>query len=152
MRAARRVSLPDGFVFAHELRVRWGETDPQGIVFNANYLLYADVAFTEYVRALGYPYPIPMKDAGTELFAVRSEVDFRGSARFDDMIAVAVRTARIGRSSFTMEFEIHRGDDLLTSVRSTYVNAAPDGGGARALPDDFVARIDAFEAVSPVRG
>jgi acyl-CoA thioester hydrolase len=146
------VSLPDGFAFAHELRVRWGETDPQGIVFNANYLLYADVAFTEYVRALGYPYPMPTKDAGTELFAVRSEVDFRGPARFDDMIAVAVRTARIGRSSFTMEFEIRRGDDLLTAIRTTYVNAAPDGGGAKAVPADFVARLDAFEVVAPARG
>lgn len=146
------MSLPDGFAFAHELRVRWSETDPQGIVFNANYLLYADVGFTEYLRALGYPYPMPTKDAGTELFAVRSEVDFRGSARFDEIVAIAVRTARIGRSSFTMEFEISRGDALLTAIRTTYVNAAPDGGGAQPLPADFVARIEAFETVAPARG
>ncbi len=37
--------------FVHELRVRYGECDPQGIVFNANYLLYFDVAFTELWRA-----------------------------------------------------------------------------------------------------
>src|ERR1700693_4601726 len=36
--------------FIHELRVRYGECDPQGIVFNANYLLYLDVAFTELWR------------------------------------------------------------------------------------------------------
>ena len=36
--------------FVHELRVRYGECDPQGIVFNANYLLYFDVAFTELWR------------------------------------------------------------------------------------------------------
>lgn len=146
------MSLPDGFAFAHELRVRWSETDPQGVVFNANYLLYADVGFTEYLRALGYPYPMPTKDAGTELFAVRSEVDFRGSARFDEVIGVAVRTARIGRSSFTMEFEVRREEALLTAIRSTYVNAAPDGGGAQPLPADFVARIEAFETVAPSRG
>ena len=144
------MSLPDGFAFAHDLRVRWSETDPQGIVFNANYLLYADVAFTEYLRAAGYPFPMPMKDTGTDIFAVRSEVDFAGSARFDDMLSIAVRTARIGRSSFTMAFEIRRDDDLLTAIRSTYVNAVP-GEGARPLPADFVARIEAFEAVPPSR-
>ena len=31
--------VPD---FVHELRVRYGECDPQGIVFNANYLAYFD--------------------------------------------------------------------------------------------------------------
>ena len=45
----RRVS------FVHELRVRYGECDPQGIVFNANYLLYFDVAFTEYWRERDRP-------------------------------------------------------------------------------------------------
>ena len=44
--------------FVHEIRVRYGECDPQGIVFNANYLAYFDVAFTELWRAavgLGNP-------------------------------------------------------------------------------------------------
>ena len=106
------MNLPEGFAFAHELRVRWSETDPQGIVFNVNYLMYADVAFTEYLRALGYAYPMPMEGTGTDIFAVRSEVDFRGSARFDELVSVAVRTARIGRSSFTIEFRICRGEAI----------------------------------------
>ncbi len=146
------MSLPDGFAFAHELRVRWAETDPQGIVFNANYLLYADVAFTEYLRAAGYALPMPMKDAGTDIFAVRSEVDFAGSARFDDILSIAVRTARIGRSSFTVAFEICRDGARLTAIRTTYVNAAANGGGARPLPEDFVARIEAFETMPPAQG
>ena len=42
--------------FVHELRVRYGECDPQGIVFNANYLLYFDVAFAELWRAAVGPW------------------------------------------------------------------------------------------------
>ena len=34
----------DDFRLRHELRVRWAEVDPQGIVFNPNYLMYFDVA------------------------------------------------------------------------------------------------------------
>jgi len=33
--------------FVHPLRVRYGECDPQQIVFNANYFAYFDVAMTE---------------------------------------------------------------------------------------------------------
>ena len=40
------------FRFAHPLRVRWAEADMQGVVFNAHYLLYFDVAVTEYWRTL----------------------------------------------------------------------------------------------------
>jgi len=40
--------MPD---FVHELRVRYGECDPQGIVFNANYLSYFDITVTELWRA-----------------------------------------------------------------------------------------------------
>ena len=36
--------MPD---FVHELRVRYGECDPQGIVFNPNYLAYFDHTVTE---------------------------------------------------------------------------------------------------------
>ena len=43
----------DAFSFFHPLRVRWAEVDPQSIVFNGHYLTYADVAITEYFRALG---------------------------------------------------------------------------------------------------
>ena len=36
--------------FSHELRVRYGECDAQGIVFNANFLAYVDVVLTEIWR------------------------------------------------------------------------------------------------------
>ena len=36
---------------ANKLRVRYGECDPQGVVFNAHYLAYFDIAITELLRA-----------------------------------------------------------------------------------------------------
>jgi hypothetical protein len=38
-------------VFVHRLRVRFHECDPQGVVFNAHYFSYFDVALTEMWRA-----------------------------------------------------------------------------------------------------
>jgi len=45
----------EDFAFFYPLRVRWSEVDLQGIVFNPHYLAYADLAISEYMRAVGFP-------------------------------------------------------------------------------------------------
>ena len=132
-----------------EKRVYWAEVDPQWVVFNANYLTYADIAFSEYLRALGLTFPNPLQEAGTDIFAVRSEVNWRSSARFDDVLELVVRTARIGRSSFTVEVLMMRGKEVLADVRSTYANAGE--GRSVPLPETFIAAIEAYEATPPTR-
>ena len=51
------------FTYFHTLRVRWAEVDPQSIVFNGHYMTYADVAITEYWRAINLPYPDGVADS-----------------------------------------------------------------------------------------
>ena len=43
----------EDFRFHHSLRIRWGECDAQGIVFNAQYLNLLEVAIAEYYREMG---------------------------------------------------------------------------------------------------
>lgn len=87
------------YTFFHSLRVRWAEVDPQGIVFNGNYLTYLDVATTEYYRQLGMSYPADLLRGGGDLFAVKSTLEYRAPAHFDDWLDIGTRVARLGRSS-----------------------------------------------------
>jgi acyl-CoA thioester hydrolase len=107
--------------FSHPLRVRWAEVDAQGVVFNPNYFLYADVAATEFLRTLG------VIQATTpdllESYVVDARATFRAPARFDDLIDIGVRVDRIGRSSYTLAINLARGVDVLAEVRLTYVRA-----------------------------
>ena len=48
------------------IEVRWSEVDAQKIVFNAHYLMYADVAVTDYWRQLGMPYESSFAALGGE--------------------------------------------------------------------------------------
>ena len=139
------------FTFIMPKRVRWAEVDPQQVVFNPNYLLYADIGFTEYMRAIGMPFPSPMEEEGTDLFAVRSEVNFRVPARFDDQLEIAVRTARIGRSSFTVGTEIRRDGAVLADIATVYANADIAAGKGVPLPERMIERILAFEETAPER-
>ena len=49
------------------IEVRWAEVDAQKIVFNAHYLMYADVAITHYWRQLAIPYEAGFAALGGEL-------------------------------------------------------------------------------------
>ncbi len=103
------------------MRVRWAEVDPQGVVFNGNYLTYFDVAITEYWRALGHTYPAAFAAAGVDTFAVKASLEFKSPARYDDEIDVCARAARLGRTSLRFALEIHRGDVELVSGELVYV-------------------------------
>jgi acyl-CoA thioester hydrolase len=139
------------FRFAHRLRVRWSEVDPQGIVFNPNYFVYADVGFTEYMREIGLPYPQELHAAGSDLFSVAASAHFRDSARYDEELAVAVRAAEIGRTSLRFEIHVYREGTLLVAIELTYVNAGRESRRAEPVPEAIIERILAFEQTAPAR-
>ncbi len=98
--------------FQHSLRVRYGECDPQGIVFNANYLLYFDVAFTELWRAGVGPW-LEMTGRGYDAVVAETRLAFRAPARFDDEVGIGLAIARLGRSSIVTTVAVRRNGDLL---------------------------------------
>jgi acyl-CoA thioester hydrolase len=119
--------------FRCQIRVRWGEVDAQGVVFNPNYFVYADVAATEFFRAAGV-----MIDDHPDLnqsYVVDARASFRSSARFDDLLDIEVFVARIGRSSYDLRVDIRREEQLLTEVSLTYVRALD--GGSEPLSDAY---------------
>ena len=112
------------FTFAHRLRVRWAEVDRQGIVFNGHYLTYFDVGFTEYWRAIGYPYPDALLAHGSDMFMKKAALEYHAPARYDDELDVLVRVARIGRSSVHFLIEIYCGDAIARFERVAPQSAA----------------------------
>ncbi len=139
------------FRFFHPLRVRWAEVDPQAIVFNPHYFAYADVGFTEYMRAIGFAYPAALEALGTDLFAVSAAANFRASAAYDDELEIAFRTDLLGRSSVRFDANIYRGDELLVEIALTYVNADRGSRRSEPLPEELVERILAYETIAPQR-
>lgn len=110
-------------VFEHRLRVRYHETDQQGIVYHSRYLEYLDVAMTEYFRHLGWDYRRLVQE-GCDPSIVRTTVNFVRPASFEDEISIQVRPIRIGNSSFTLGYEISDCKDskLLLAAETVYVN------------------------------
>jgi YbgC/YbaW family acyl-CoA thioester hydrolase len=138
------------FRFFHRLRVRWAEVDMQKIVFNAHYLMYFDVAITEYWRAIALPYEDAMHTLGGELYVKKASIEFNASARMDDQLDVALCCSRIGNSSMTMTGAIFRGEEHLISGELIYVFADPATQTSRPVPAPLRAVLQGYEAGDPV--
>ncbi len=120
--------------FAHELRVRYGECDPQGIVFNANYLMYFDVAFTELWREAIGPWN-EMVEKGIDAVVAEANARFRVPARFDDALSLQARITRLGNTSITTEIDVMRDAELLVEGRLQHVFVDVDGWQKTPMPD-----------------
>jgi acyl-CoA thioester hydrolase len=120
--------------FVHELRVRYGECDPQGIVFNANYLLYLDVAFTELWRASVGPWQ-EMVARGFDAVVAEAKLSFRAPARFDDQLELRAQVTRLGGSAITTAIDVARDDEVLVAGELRHVCVATDTWRKAELPD-----------------
>jgi len=125
------------------LRVRYAECDLQGIVFSANYLLYADVAFTEFWRAAVGPWQ-EMVQRGTDAVVAEARLKFHASAVYDDELALRVTPQRLGETSLTSEITVLRDDAALVTIEIRHVcidvasrakAPGPDWIGAALRPD-----------------
>lgn len=107
--------------FRYRLRVRYAECDAQKVVFNARYGEYVDLAATEFLRALGYG--AELIDGRLDYQLVRQTIEWKAPARFDDVVEIAVRCARVGTTSFVLVFDFRIAGDaaVIASAETTYV-------------------------------
>jgi acyl-CoA thioester hydrolase len=136
--------------FRHRIRVRFNECDPQGVVFFANYLMYVDVAMTEFWREAFGGYAT-MVENGIDVMVAEAGLRYRGSARFDDDIDVILWVARLGDSSVVTPFALERAADgaLLVEgeVRQVFVDTS--SYEKRAMPAPVREGLDRYLAEEP---
>jgi YbgC/YbaW family acyl-CoA thioester hydrolase len=134
------------FRFFHRLRVRWAEVDMQKIVFNGHYLMYLDTAVADYWRALALPYEEAMHQLGGDLYVKKAGLEYHASARYDDVLDIGMKCAKIGNSSVQFIGAIFLGDKLLVSGELLYVYANPATQTSQCLPDVLRSLMHDFEA------
>jgi acyl-CoA thioester hydrolase len=136
------------FKYAAFTRVGFSETDAQGVVYYGRYMPYFDLARTEYHRHLG------RLTLGGVDFAMRATtVEYLAGARFDDLLEVFVRVARIGTTSITYEHAAYRmgddgNDELMATSTATLVCIDLAERKAVPVPGTFRERLAAFEGES----
>jgi acyl-CoA thioester hydrolase len=102
----------EGFTFSTPVRVRFADTDAQGIAHNAAYLVWFEVARVEYLRAFAGGYQ-ELRDHGIEAIVLESHCRYRAPARFDDELVVHARCLGLRGARFRYEYAITRRDEVV---------------------------------------
>ncbi|MDZ4857784.1 MAG: thioesterase family protein [Candidatus Hydrogenedentes bacterium] len=107
--------------FRYYLRVRYAECDGQKIVFNARYGEYVELGTTEYLRALGFGEELIAGELDYQL--VKQTIEWKASARFDNVMEITINTARVGTTSFEIfhEFRIAGAVPIIATAQTVYV-------------------------------
>lgn len=136
------------FNFSHTIRVRYSEIDGQKIVFNAHYLTYLDIGFTEYMREiLGHDWLLNQHSSQFEPVLVKSTVEYKKPALLDDLLTIYVRVKKLGNSSLTLESIITRENEILVEAETIQVNYNSVTNSSIPLPKNIKNRIQKFEGI-----
>lgn len=92
------------------LRVRYSETDKMGIVYNANYLDWFEVARTELCRKYGTTFK-EWEARGLGLPVVESYCRYKHPAKYDDRVELWCAVSDIKPYSLRFEYRILREGD-----------------------------------------
>ena len=109
--------------FQHQLRVRYGECDRQGVVFNAHYMAYIDDATEVWVR--GVAPSGDYREFGWEWMVVRAVIEWQSSARNGDLLTIDTAIVRYGKTSFDFGFIGTVGERPVFAARSVCVSVLP---------------------------
>jgi acyl-CoA thioester hydrolase len=114
-----------GYSFSTDVRVRFAETDAQGVAHNASYFVWFEVARVEYLRAVagGYQH---LRDQGIEALVLETHLRYLKPARFDDLLRIRCRCGELRGARWRFDYSIERDGEVLADgwTRHACVDAA----------------------------
>lgn len=110
---------------SESIKVRFRDTDAQGHLYFANYLVYADEASGALMSSLGFNWIDPAQ-APCFVFTANINCDYLHECRMDDIVRVDVGYQRLGNSSATLGFDMHEQRSGTRLVRGTITQVFVD--------------------------
>jgi acyl-CoA thioester hydrolase len=105
----------EGFPFSTEVKVRFAETDAQGIAHHASFLVWLEVARVEYLERFAGGYQA-IRDRGFEALTTEVNVRYHRAAYFDERLTIAARCVGVRGARFRYEYRVARGDELVVDA------------------------------------
>ncbi len=136
-------------MFSNRIRVRYAEIDGQGVVFNAHWLTYFDDTCTRFMESLGFGPEFWTIEF--DVMLVRAVLDWKGSARFDQWIDIAVAPVRLGTKSFDLEYHATVDGRPACAATITYVAVLPGANTSIAIPERVRVELERRLVTPPPR-
>jgi acyl-CoA thioester hydrolase len=136
--AASQQPAPEGGVHRTSVRVRFGDTDPYGIVYFVSYFRYCHRAIEEFLRACGLKPEETFKNVreGFGLPIVEAWCRFRRPTKYGELLRIEthIREIRSKALIFRFEFFPETGGELVAEGTANLVAIGADWR-VRELPE-----------------
>src|SRR5438034_2252125 len=133
--------------FEHKLRVRFQHTDPAGIVFFTNILVYCHEAYEEFLRAGGMPLEDFIGKREQTLPLGHAEATFKRPFRAGQLVTVRLTVGRIGERSFRLEFDLFgEKQEHLATAATVHVSVDPATGRSTAISPQLRSLLEKYAA------
>ncbi|MFA6133737.1 MAG: thioesterase family protein [Phycisphaerae bacterium] len=117
-----------------EIRVRYVEADQMGVLHHSRYWVYFEMGRTELLRAAGIVYR-DLEEAGVLFVVARCSAKYHAPARYDDLLTLTTRIARMGAAKIDHEYELRRkSDGLLLATAQTTLACVDRSGQVIEIP------------------
>ena len=101
-----------------KIQIRYGETDQMGIVYHGNYAQYLEIGRIEWLRSFGVSYK-KMEEQGIMLPVISLSLNYKKSARYDDVICVKTQLVKAPTATIEFDFEISNEDgEIITFAKA----------------------------------
>ena len=138
----------EGFTFSTPVRVRFADTDAQGIAHNSAYLVWFEVARVEYLREFAGGYQA-LRDHGVEAIVLESRCRYRLPARFDDELLIHTRCHGLRGARFRYEYAVVRGEELVADGHTEHACVDAQTLRPTRVPEWLAEAIRAAEGRTP---
>ncbi|MDQ3728321.1 MAG: acyl-CoA thioesterase [Actinomycetota bacterium] len=135
-----------GSPFRHPLRIRFHECDPQGIVFNANFLAYADIAITELYREAFGSWQSAMDADGIDMVVAEANVRYLAPLHFDEDVELVASVTRIGTTATTTLIAVEREGETAAEVTLRHVVVDLKTRAKAPIPGALRAGLERYSA------
>ena len=130
----------EGFAFSTEVKVRFAETDAQGIAHHASFLVWFEVARVEYLGRYAGGYQ-SIRDGGLEALTTEVHVRYHRSAYFDERLTVWARCVDVRGARFRYEYRITRESELVADGHSLHAIVERETYRPTRVPDWLVEAV-----------
>jgi acyl-CoA thioester hydrolase len=133
------------FRFQTEVRVRFAETDAQGVAHNATYLVWFEVARIDYLERFRGGYP-QLRAEGIEALTIESHLRYLSPARFDDRLTIHCAVGDLRGARFRFDYAVERDGEAIADGWTRHACVDATTHRPRRVPEWLVEAIATAEA------
>jgi acyl-CoA thioester hydrolase len=130
----------DGYPFTHQVRVRFAETDAQGIAHHASFVVWLEVARVAYLAAFAGGYRA-IRERGIEALTTGVYLEYERAAFFDDVLDIGVRCGELRGARFRFDYEVDRDGARVAHGWTSHATVDAATRRPTRVPEWFVADV-----------